>query len=252
VLPQLKEWFGSDVPVLDFGYIASEITATDLVDATNNGSKLAVLSAFYEFSKFEEGDEPSEFYMAHQLQSGKRYYIYVTTYSGLYRYNMNDVIEVIDFYYQVPVIRFLFKGDGITSLQGEKLSEKQFINSVTQTAEKSGVKIGFFAGYADKKNDRYTLYIEFKDDLSRTDMDKFAEVTDLMLQQNNIEYESKRKSERLNSPVVIPLVNDAFDMFRNLRLEEGAFEGQFKWIQLFSDDLIKDKIEKLAKLAWPV
>ena len=30
--PKLEPWFGGKVPFLDFGYIASEITATDLLD----------------------------------------------------------------------------------------------------------------------------------------------------------------------------------------------------------------------------
>ncbi len=247
VLPKLKKWYGDDIPIMDFGYIASEITATDLVDAKTNGSLLAILSGFYEFSSFNEGQMPTRFYMAHELEEGEKYYIYITTYSGLYRYNMNDIIEVIDHYFQVPIIKFLYKGNGITSISGEKLSERQFIVSISDAAAALDIEIDFFAGYADADNSRYELYVEFKSQTDKTVMDAFAAKTDEILQKNNIEYASKRSSERLTLPVVIPLVNDAFAKFRTMRLENGAFEGQLKWIHLFSEKGIKKQIEQLIK-----
>ncbi len=247
VIPKLKPWYGNDVPIMDFGYIASEITATDLVDVKSNSSLLAVLSGFYEFSSFEDGDDPTRFYMAHELEAGRKYYIYITTYSGLYRYNMNDVIEVTGHYYQVPLIKFLYKGNGITSIQGEKISERQFMDSIAEASSEINVEIGFFAGFADAVKNRYELYVEFKQDLTKSEMDAFSIKVDSLLKDKNIEYDGKRKSERLNLPVTIPLVNDAFAEFRALRLRGGAFEGQLKWIHLFSEQSIKQHILQLVK-----
>lgn len=245
VIPELKEWFGQ-TPILDFGYIASEITATDLIDPKTNGSKLALRSGFYEFSSLDEGDAPRNFLMAHELEVGKKYYIYVTTYSGLYRYNMNDVIEVVDSYFQAPIIRFLYKGHGITSIQGEKLSESQLIEAVQRASKETGLRYGFFVAYADMPKSRYELYVELSGQQSMGAYAQFASSVDAHLCDVNIEYESKRSSQRLRPVKGIPLVSDAFLHFRSMRLDEGAFEGQLKWLHLSADKAMQARMKKLV------
>lgn len=245
VIPELKQWF-EDIPILDFGYIASEITATDLVDAKNNGSRLALLSAFYEFSPEEEGDSPRTFLMAHQLEQGRKYYIYVTTYSGLYRYNMNDVIEVVDMFHQAPVFHFLYKGHGVTSIQGEKLSESQLIEAMQRTGKHTGVDYGFFVAFANAARSTYEVYVELKNTDSISDQRRFNAILEKMLCDVNIEYEAKRKTERLRPVCIIPLVEDAFVKYRAMRLAEGAFEGQLKWLHLSADPTVYDRMQKLV------
>ena len=44
-----------------------------------------------------------------QLETGKRYYVLVTTMNGLYRYFMNDLIEVTGWFHSTPTIRFRAK-----------------------------------------------------------------------------------------------------------------------------------------------
>ena len=247
VLPKLREWYPETIPVLDFGYIASEINATDLIDAETNGSHLAILSAFFEFSPLEEGEAPRTFLMAHQLEAGRRYYIYVTTYSGLYRYNMYDVIEVVKHFNGVPIFRFLYKSNGITSLQGEKLSERQFIDAMQAASAATGASVGFFAGCAHHAENRYDVFAELPGTLSAEQRDGFVTALDHSLCAFNIEYAAKRSSERLHMPRLIPLVDNAFQRFRALRLEEGAFEGQLKWIHLSDSKTVRERMQKLVR-----
>ncbi len=246
VLPQLEPWFGTDVPILDFGYIASEITATDLMDPENDGSVLQVRNAFYEFSKEEDGDEPDRrMYLAHELEVGQRYFIHITTFSGLYRYDMNDVIEVIGSYNDAPVIIFLYKGKGMTNMQGEKLSEAQFIEAVTRASKQTGITHDFFVGWANTDEARYDLYIEFTPAVGPEDQARFAKAVDKALHEVNIEWEAKRKSDRLGLIEVFPLREDAFDQYRAMRLAEGALSGQLKWIHLSSSEGNRVHMEKL-------
>ena len=58
-----------------------------------------------------------------ELQPNRDYYTLFTTSAGLYRYDINDVIRVVDFYHDIPLIEFVRKGRGMTSLTGEKLVE---------------------------------------------------------------------------------------------------------------------------------
>lgn len=247
VVPKLGAWFRPDTPILDFGYIASEITATDLIDPKTDGSILAVRSGFFEFCRFEEqGDPKADFLMAHQLEIGQRYFVYVTTFSGLYRYDMNDVVEAVGRFNQAPIIRFLFKGKGITNIQGEKLSEAQFIEAVTKAVAASGLKQEFFVGYADAELQRYRLYIEIDRELSAEKTAELATTVDESLCRINVEYEAKRKSDRLKPLEAVLLGKDSFNRFRDLRLAEGAHDGQLKWMNLSSEEVTKNRMQRLA------
>ncbi len=246
VLPQLEPWFG-DVPTVDFGYIASELTATDVILPHNDGSVLQVSNAFYEFSREEDGDNPDRrFYMAHEVEVGESYFIHITTFSGLYRYDMNDVVEVMERFGQAPVLRFLYKGKGITSLQGEKLSEAQLIDAMGRAERDTGTAFGFFVGWADPEASRYDLYVEFPFPTDHQDRARFAGAVDKSLAEVNVEYEAKRSSSRLKPPRVIPLVSDAFDRYRDLRLAEGALSGQLKWLHLSGTAADRRRMAQLA------
>ena len=202
--------------MLDFGYLASEIQATDLFDPETDGSVLQMCNAFYEFSPFENGESGrnERKLLAHELEVGRRYFLFVTTLSGLYRYDMNDVIEVVGHFGQAPVIRFLFKGKGITSLEGEKLSEEQLIEAMRRAGNELGVRYDFFVAYADSELHRYRLHIEMLDDTNPAILAKFGKALDHALMAVNIEYESKRKSARLHAPLVIDAGRNFFERYK--------------------------------------
>ena len=247
MLPKLKLWFHPNTPILDFGYLASETMATDLLDPATDGSILQVRSGFYEFTPFEEGDNPGRrFLLAHELDVGAHYYLYVTTFSGLYRYDMNDVVEVVGKFNEAPILKFLFKGKGITSIQGEKLSEKQFIQAVHQAAAAMDLQHEFFVGYADAEQQRYLLYIEFSKDYTESIKAKFANAVDRALMNVNVEYEAKRKSDRLRPLAVVTVGKNFFERYKVLRLAEGAHEGQFKWQNLTALQRVKQQLDQLV------
>ena len=88
------------------------------------GSRLAIRSHFFEFQHVDASGviASNNPLLAHQLQEGEQYRVIVTTSGGLYRYQLMDQAEVVGFYKQVPLLRFLGKCDATTDLVGEKLS----------------------------------------------------------------------------------------------------------------------------------
>jgi hypothetical protein len=205
-----------------------------------------VENAFYEFTLLADGDDAGRrFYLAHELEVGQRYFIYVSTLSGLYRYDMNDVLEVIGHCHQAPIVRFLFKGKGITNIQGEKLSEEQFIIAVNQAAEALAIGHDFFMGFANIAESRYQLYIELLRSLDDTEMARFAHGVDEALCRSNVEYQSKRQSERLKPLTVVVLPRHSFERYRDIRLAEGAHLGQMKWLNLSDSELAEERLRKL-------
>ncbi|MCD4779227.1 MAG: GH3 auxin-responsive promoter family protein [Candidatus Omnitrophica bacterium] len=87
-----------------------------------NESVLAVCSHFYEFLDINNKESKST-RLAHQLEKGKAYSVIITTHGGLYRYQLNDIIEVTGFMNQCPIINFIAKNNRLVDLFGEKLYE---------------------------------------------------------------------------------------------------------------------------------
>ena len=83
----------------------------------------ALTSAFMEFLA---GDGTS--YLAHELKSGQRYRVVITTPGGLYRYDLGDVLQCESQGAAGPTLRFLGRAGVVSDLVGEKLSDSFVAN----------------------------------------------------------------------------------------------------------------------------
>ena len=230
----------------ELGYIATECRFGFALDMSNESVLFPHLH-YYEFVPEEDMDKPHKrFLQVDELEQGKRYCTYVTTYSGLFRYNMNDLVEVGGMYEKTPTIHMVGKVNGIVSLTGEKLYEPQFIEAVHQAEEETKIKTKFFVGFADVNESDYHFYFEFADEeTTQETADMFANVVDEKLRAINIEYESKRASFRLNAPIAHRLQKNAYARFKSACLEDGMRDGQFKFNLLMQDEKRREKFQVL-------
>ena len=246
----------------ELGYIATECRFGFSLDDSIE-SVLFPHFHYYEFVAEDELDSPRKhFLQIDELEVGKRYNAYVTTYSGLYRYNMNDLVEVGGHYYNTPTVHMISKVNGIVSLTGEKLYEPQFIQAVHEAEEETGLKTKFFVGFADVDESKYHFYFEFADKLvqkrknrepepemvTQEDADAFAKVVDEHLQKINVEYESKRQSFRLHEPQAHILLSNAYSRFKAACLRDGFRDGQFKFNLLMQDEKRRSRFRLLERM----
>jgi len=233
----------------ELGYIATECRFGFALDDSNE-SVLFPHFHYYEFVAEEELDSPHKhFLQIDELEQGKRYCAYVTTYSGLYRYNMNDLVEVGGKFRNTPTVHMVSKVNGIVSMTGEKLYEPQFIQAVHEAERETGVKTKFFVGFADVKDSRYHFYYEFVDEnITQKAADDFTQVVDARLRAINVEYESKRASFRLHDPQAHILLNNAYARFKAACLRDGFRDGQFKFNLLMQDEKRRNKFSLLERL----
>jgi hypothetical protein len=92
----------------------------------------------------------------------------------------------------------------------------------------------------------YELYAELPN-ASRETCAAFGSAVDAALREINIEYDAKRNTQRLHPMEVIPLGENAFARYRALRLDEGAHEGQLKWLHLSSLPATKERMRRLSE-----
>ena len=208
---------------------------------------------YYEFVAEEDIEAANEgkdvrFYQLHELVSGKRYCPYVTTFAGLYRYNMNDLVEVAPTgFHNTPRVFMIQKINGIVTMTGEKLHERQFIEAVQEASDKLGTPLKFFIGFAELSESRYHFYYEFVDrQTPQSKADELNNLVDDILRKKNIEYDAKRKSFRVKDPVAHRLIPESFETFKAQCIAEGARDGQFKLNLLLQDEKRHSKFRKLT------
>ena len=246
-LDKFKDSFPSTMLHQEFGYFSSECRFGLVLDDTLN-TVLFPHFHYYEFIDEADLDNPNPTYLQlHELKEGKRYCPFVTTYAGLYRYNMNDLLEVGPNFENTPTVHMIQKVNGIVTITGEKLHERQFIEAVHEAEAKTGMMTKFFVGFADMSIVNYRFYYEFADQsVTQEQAEKFTEIVDDNLKHINVEYQTKRDSLRLKMPETYRLIPESFETFKAQCIAEGARDGQFKLQLLMQDEKRHEKFKKLV------
>lgn len=141
------------------GLIATEgIVSFPLLD--REGSVLAVRSHFLEFAA--PGRSPDRPRLAHELEHGRRYAVVMTTGGGLYRYQLQDVVEVVGAVAACPLIRFVGRQGHVSDWFGEKLNEAYVAGVLTDAVDRAAIATAFAMLACDDTlpEPAYVLYIE--------------------------------------------------------------------------------------------
>jgi GH3 auxin-responsive promoter len=240
-LAKFDTYFPQGPPIRDFGYYATELRGSVPLSDQGDAGTVAIGTNVLEFHPAGEDRAPEgrELLTVDRLQTGQRYFVYVTNASGLYRYEMNDIVEVAGHDRQTPLIRFIQKGKGVVSFTGEKLYEVQVIAAVEAALAALRGRYHFIAAVAelvDGTTPRLVFLIEFDDPVAEHDGSAMVDRLDAALGDQNDEYQTKRKSLRYGAPVIRVVRLGEFDRYRRRMVETGSrADGQFKVLRLTSD-----------------
>jgi hypothetical protein len=240
-LAKFDTYFPQRPPVRDFGYYATELRGSVPLSDQGDAGTIAIGTNVLEFHPAGEDRAPQgrELLRVEQLEAGRRYFVYVTNASGLYRYEMNDIVEVAGHDDQTPLIRFIQKGKGVVSFTGEKLYEVQIIAAVDKALAALRGRYHFIAAVAelvDGTSPRLIFLTEFDDPIADHDGSALVDRLDAALGEENDEYQTKRKSLRYGAPIIRIVRSGEYDRYRRRMVETGQrADGQFKILRLTSD-----------------
>lgn len=238
-LSNLKKQLNKNTPIIELGYLSSEFRGSITLDVFKNLGVPAFNDNYYEFVEKEVWENKSKnnlnFLMLNQIENDKQYYIFVTTQNGLYRYNINDIIEVTGFFNKTPCIKFIQKGRGVTNITGEKLYESQLHKALNHIYKKFNLNPRFYIMLANPLKFRYYFYIQHQP-IKNYDL---SDILDKALINLNVEYKSKRESGRLKSIKIKFLKHGTYEKYKRYCINNGQREGQFKIINLLYFDKCK-------------
>ncbi|MDR1220889.1 MAG: GH3 auxin-responsive promoter family protein [Treponema sp.] len=245
---KIKNSFAKSAVFHEFSYVSTECKAGVVLKSNTKDTVAFGHKMYFEFiHESELESENPRVYQLNEVKAGERYCMLVTNSAGLYRYNMNDILKVTGCYNQFPLLQFVQKCNGIISITGEKLHERQFIDAVHAAEKNLSLPLKFFVGFADIENFRYIFYYEFTDRATgKAQAEEFTRLVDANLKEYNEEYAAKRDSNRIKDPATKLLSQDSFERFKAACIEKGYRDGQFKVNLLMQDEMRRAMFQELA------
>jgi len=185
-------------PVRDIGLVASEGRFSIPLQTDGSAGVLEVAGNFYEFVPESEIESPEPTaLLAHEVEVGRRYFLILTTPGGLVRYHISDLVQVVSLMGPTPLIEFLNKGEHVSNLTGEKITEFQVTSAINAALDRLDLPVrNYCLAPTWDRVPYYSLLVE-DCDVPAQRAPHLAAAVDKALRERNIEYESKRASGRL-------------------------------------------------------
>ena len=156
---------------MDAGYGASEIDFNFPITPGDAFGPLCIHEAFFEFMPLD-GGEPC---LAHEVPDGK-YRLIITTYGGLYRYDLEDIVEVRGRTGDTPNICFVSKDKDVLNLFGEHILASRLAEIMHRTAAEMGAPLRQTGIWTELTDHRYICCVEpQRDDFPLEEFEKRTE-----------------------------------------------------------------------------
>lgn len=213
---RLPAALGGPLTIREVGISASEGHLAVPLHSSWDGGVFDAGGGFVEWVP-ADGGEPA---LAADLEIGRTYRIVLSTTAGLARYDLGDLVEVVGWWRGAPLLRFVGRAGETSSLTGEKLTGAQVVAAAR--AALPGPVTGFVLAAAPGDPGRYILGIE------GAAPEGIGASFDAELQGRNIEYASKRATDRLDAVRCVRLPAGTLDRWRSERAARGVADGQLK------------------------
>ena len=107
---------------------------------------------------------------ADKVELNKEYELIITTYGGLYRYELHDIIEIIGFTGTTPNLIFKTKSGEILNISQEKIPAIEVVNKIKDGLNLSFKQVQIFENHDEKSlrcffeqlEKNYEIYIELE------------------------------------------------------------------------------------------
>lgn len=232
VYNQAMACYGPSVPIHHFIYGASEgFLSVALEVGVPDAYLLLPQAGFFEFLPVsaQPGQRPLTM---EQLEVGKQYELIFTNHSGLYRYLMQDVLEVVDFRGKAPVIRFCYRINQVLNIADEKLNTEQLQESLRLFRQETGLAHAPFCAQEDfsVRPGRYLIYVE------APPFPQAGAILDQCICQSSLGYQGCRSMGEIAPVQVRFLPPGTFQRYEETLSKQGRTLSQYKPIQLLENE----------------
>lgn len=231
VYTRAMEQYAGDVPIHHFIYGASE-GFLSIANGVNRPDAYILLpeAGIFEFLPAAHPEERPLF--IGEVERGGRYELIFTNHSGLYRYRMQDVLEVVDFFGQSPVVRFCYRINQALNMADEKLNTEQLGEALTLFQQRAGIADTAFCVQEDfsVRPGRYLIYAE------TPPVKNAAALMDRCLSEASLGYGGCRSMGDVGAPLVRFLPEGSFRRYEEHLARQGKSLDQYKPVRILDSE----------------
>ncbi|KAB2617771.1 indole-3-acetic acid-amido synthetase GH3.1 [Pyrus ussuriensis x Pyrus communis] len=171
------------------------------------------------------------------LEVGKEYELVITTYAGLCRYRVGDVLEVTGYHNAAPQFRFVRRKNVLLSIDSDKTDEAELqkaIDNASVLLREFNTTVVEYTSYADTKTipGHYVIYLELlvKDPANNSPNHEVLDKCCLAMEESlNSVYRQGRVADSSIGPLEIRVVkNGTFEELMDYAISRGASINQYK------------------------
>ncbi|KAK4424237.1 putative indole-3-acetic acid-amido synthetase GH3.1 [Sesamum alatum] len=170
------------------------------------------------------------------VKTGKEYELVITTYAGLYRYRVGDILRVTGFHNSAPQFQFIRRKNVLLSIDSDKTDEAELqaaIENASRLLRKFNTSVVEYTSYADTKTipGHYVIYWELlaKDSANSASNEDLDQCCLAMEESLNSVYRQCRVADNSIGPLEIRVVeNGTFEELMDYAISRGASINQYK------------------------
>ncbi len=239
---KLRKSIGYDIPLHNMGYAAAEGFFCMPTELDVHDGVLLPHCIFFEFipidDDVEDNDENPKTLLIDELEVGKKYEIVVTNFSGLYRYRIEDVVQVTKMYNNTPRIELLYRKNLDMNVANEKTTTQMVDFAAKNTSAKVGNDFVGFSFYPDFSTTppRYCMLVEPKNPVTEEERQHIIDVLDEEFNEVNEKYFKYRRWGMLNRPEVLVLKPKTYWDYRESLRDRGVILNQIKPVTVINSE----------------
>ncbi len=235
---RMREYCGNSIAFHYFMHGSSEALIATAIYSESKDYMIMPDGGFYEFIPV---DDEEQILTMDQLEVGKKYEIIVTNLSGLYRYQIKDVVKVTGFIGQIPLIRFAYRKGQIVNICGVHFTIEHLEKTIVELENKIKNQILDYSIYVD--NDcipsRMVLYIELENPKR---IKNINEMFDQIVSEINEEHGRMLKIGECSSTIVNILKPKTYENYRHNKDRKNA--NQIKTIRIIDSKEKREYFEQ--------
>lgn len=192
---------------------------------------------YFEFLPHGESPSPARLVNLADVEVGKQYELIITTYSGLCRYRVGDILEVTGFYNRAPQFKFIRRKNVLLSIDSDKTDESELqagIENASKLLRVFNTSVVEYTSFADTRSipGHYVIYWELlvKDPEKNYPSEEVLKQCCLAMEESmNSVYRQGRVADNSIGPLEIRVVKSGtFEELMDYAISRGASINQYK------------------------
>jgi hypothetical protein len=231
-LPRLESYFDpgtSRGKVIDSVYAATEgwfnvpgVGRDDLGGPHHLGAHV------FEYLPLDRPAEAKSLLKPWQLKVGENYELVLTNAMGLVRYRIKDVVRVLGFFNQSPVISFQYKSQNLLRLASVTLDESEIAEAILEATQNPEPFVGVFT-VDPKGGDRIVVFYSSAMKYGKDQVPLISKKLDQALIRKNFEYRYDREGNALRPLIMIESPAD-HPVFQKVGASEIKAQAKMNYI----------------------